>query len=99
VVLTRRVVVGSMPRNDLGTRKVVMMSVGDTGMRTLGLVTRDHFKDLPSGLGGDGVVAVYVPFSYQVGGFTVFVPCDRLTVLDMSLEDAMHFIVTAGATR
>jgi hypothetical protein len=48
--------------DDLGTRKMVMMSVGDTGMRTPGLVTRDHLDDLPSGLGGEGVVAVYIPF-------------------------------------
>ncbi|QNN21845.1 DUF502 domain-containing protein [Planctomycetales bacterium ZRK34] len=85
--------------DERGARKVVMVCIGDTGIRTLGLLTRDHFDDLPPGLGGEGIVAVYIPFSYQIGGITVFVPRDRVTALDMSLEEAMRFIVTAGAKR
>lgn len=41
---------------------------------------------------------MYVPFSYQIGGFTLILPSERVEPLDMSLEDAMRFIVTAGAT-
>jgi uncharacterized membrane protein len=84
--------------NGLGVvGNVVMVSIGDTGIRTIGLLTRDRFDDLPAGLGSEGSVAVYLPFSYQIGGFTVFVPRERVEPLDMRLEDAMRFIVTAGA--
>lgn len=77
--------------------QVVMVSIGDTG-RAVGLLTRERFDSLPTGLGGEGHVAVYVPFSYQIGGFTLILPRERVEPLDMSLEDAMRFIVTAGAT-
>jgi uncharacterized membrane protein len=41
-------------------------------------------------------VAVYLPMSYQVGGYTLFLPRSALTPIDMSREDAMRFILTAG---
>ena len=78
-------------------RKVVMITLDAMGTRAIGILTRDRFDDLPPGMGGENIVAVYVPYSYQIGGLTVFVPRDRVQVLDMDLEDAMRFIVTAGA--
>ncbi len=78
------------------TSKVVMVSLGETGIRVVGLLTREQFDDLPPGLGGEGDVAVYVPYSYQIGGFTLIVPRERVQPLDMRLEDAMRFIMTAG---
>jgi uncharacterized membrane protein len=69
---------------------------GDTAMRLLGFVTRADFADVAKGLGGDGDVAVYLPMSYQIGGYTVFVPRSTLSPVDMSREDAMKFILTAG---
>jgi len=76
--------------------KVVMVSFGDTGIRVVGLLTRETFGDLPPGLGGEEDVAVYVPYSYQIGGFTLIVPRRQIQPLDMRLEDAMRFVVTAG---
>jgi uncharacterized membrane protein len=40
---------------------------------------------------------VFFPYSYQVGGFTMILPRTSVQPLDMRLEDAMRFIVTAGA--
>lgn len=67
------------------------------GMRFVGLVTREHFDDLPSGVGCDGEVAVFIPLSYQIGGVTMIIPKSQVQPLDMSVEDAMRFVVTAGA--
>jgi len=78
------------------TSKVVLVSLGNTGIRVVGLLTRGRFDDLPSGLGGEGEVAVYVPYSYQIGGFTLIVPRDQVQPLDMRLEDAFRFILTRG---
>ena len=64
-------------------------------MRLLGFITRSEFDDLP-GIAGTDEVAVYLPMSYQVGGYTVFVPRSAITPVDMSREDAMKFILTAG---
>jgi uncharacterized membrane protein len=35
---------------------------------------------------------------YQIGGFTVFVPRSAIEPLDMSVEDAMRFTLTAGVS-
>ncbi len=76
--------------------QVVMVTLGDTGFRVLGFVTRQDFSDAPPGLGDTDTVAVYLPMSYQIGGYTLLMPRSALQPLDMSIEDAMRFAVTAG---
>jgi uncharacterized membrane protein len=79
-------------------RKAVIVAVGNTSLRFIGLITREDFNDLPAGIGGDDTVAVYVPMSYQIGGFTTIVPRSAVQPIDMSIEQAMRFAVTAGMT-
>jgi uncharacterized membrane protein len=75
--------------------KVVAVSLPGWEMRLLGFITRDNFSDLPN-IGGDDEVAVYLPMSYQIGGYTVLLPRERVQPVDMSREDAVKFILTAG---
>jgi uncharacterized membrane protein len=77
-------------------RRAVMVTVGNTSLRLIGFITREDFGDLPAGIGGDGNVAVYLPMSYQIGGFTTMVPRSAVQPIDMSIEQAMRFAVTAG---
>lgn len=79
-----------------GTLQVVALTLPGTKMRVLGFVTRSDFNGLPSGIAGPGEVAVYLPMSYQVGGYTVFMPRDQLQTIDMPKEAAMRFVLTAG---
>ena len=37
--------------------------------------------------------------SYQLGGFTVVVPREKVREIDMSVEDALRFCVTAGVSQ
>jgi len=67
------------------------------GMEQIGFLTRDGFDDQPE-IGADKV-AVYLPMSYQLGGFTVILPRDAVRRLSMPFEDAMRFCVTAGVSR
>jgi uncharacterized membrane protein len=76
--------------------KAVMVAVGNTSLRLIGFITREDFRDLPAGIGGDDTVAVYLPMSYQIGGFTTMVPRSAVQPIDMSIEQAMRFAVTAG---
>ena len=64
--------------------------------RILGFVMRNDFDDLPEGIARKDEIAVYLPMSYQIGGFTVFVPRSAVTEVKMSREEAMKFILTAG---
>ena len=76
--------------------QVVSVKLPGTDWRLLGFVTRAEFDDLPAGIGAAGEIAVYLPMSYQVGGYTAIVPRDSARPVEMSREDAMKFILTAG---
>jgi uncharacterized membrane protein len=75
--------------------QVVAIDVPGMG-RLLGFVTRTEFADLPGNAVKEGEVAVYLPMAYNIGGYTVFLPRDRIEPVEMSREDAMKFILTAG---
>ncbi len=77
-------------------RKVVVVTL-ENGLELLGFQTRDDFGDLP-GIDA-GRVAVYLPMSYQLGGFTVVVARDRVREVAMGVEEALRFCVTAGVAR
>jgi uncharacterized membrane protein len=81
---------------DADALQVVSVTLPGTGMRALGFVSRSDFSDLPAGIGREGEVAVYLPMSYQIGGYTLFMPRAQAVAVDMSREDAMKFILTAG---
>lgn len=78
--------------------RVVMVSIGP-GVRVIGFVTRDDFRNLPAGIGDANTVGVYLPMSYQLGGYLVMVAKDAVAPVDMSMEDALRFAVTAGMGR
>src|ERR1700732_1283514 len=86
---------GSGEKRDL--QRVVVAHFGD--VPAIGFVTRE---DVPAALqahGGDDWVTVYFPMSYAFGGYTLYLPRDRIQPLDISVEDAMRLAITAGLTR
>jgi uncharacterized membrane protein len=76
--------------------QVVSVTFPGTTWKLLGFVTRAEFTDLPEGIGTSAEIAVYLPMSYQIGGYTLIVPRDSVKPVAMSREDAMKFILTAG---
>ena len=74
----------------------VELEFGGVPMRLLGFVTRSDFRGLPEGIGSEGDIAVYLPLSYQIGGYTVIVPRSAVQPVDISTHRAMGFIVTGG---
>lgn len=76
----------------------VDLNFGGTPMRMIGFVTRSDFSDLPQGIGEEGEIAVYLPLSYQIGGYTVIVPRTVVKPVNMSTHRAMGFVVTGGMT-
>ena len=83
-------------QNDSEALQVVTVTLPGSNLRLMGFVTRDEFSDLPEGIAEPGEVAVYLPMSYQVGGYTVFMPRSQLSPVQMSREQAMRFVLTAG---
>lgn len=70
----------------------VLVNVGDD-LTLVGFLTQTDPQSLIPEL-ESGRVAVYMPMSYQIGGYTVLVKPDRLTHLDMPLDAAMRLAVT-----
>ena len=81
-----------------GMLQVVSVQYPGTHMKLIGFITRHDFSDLPTGVAGADEVAVYLPMSYQVGGYMVVVPRAQVTPIDMARDEAMRFVLTAGMT-
>jgi uncharacterized membrane protein len=76
-------------------QKVVLVQF-DGGKEVLGLVTREHFNDLDSNLKiSVEKVAVYVPMSYGLGGYTLLVHKTQVTPIQIPVEKAMSLALTA----
>jgi uncharacterized membrane protein len=73
---------------------VVLIDI--SGIKLVGLVTRESFKELPAGMGEDDDIVVYLPFGYQIGGHTVIISRSKVKRIDMTVEEGMRFCVTAG---
>lgn len=75
-------------------KSTVLVDMGMNGIKMLGLVTRDDFKDLALGAVLENRVAVFIPFSYGLGGYTVLVERSKITEIDMPAEKAMSLAIT-----
>jgi uncharacterized membrane protein len=75
-------------------RRVVLGHFGDAV--AIGFVTRDDASELGLGTATEGTIAVYFPMSYQIGGYTLLLPRDRVEPLDIPIETAMRLVLTGG---
>jgi uncharacterized membrane protein len=78
--------------------QAVAVSIGDTGMTVIGFVTQAVPERLPEGFREEDSILVYLPLSYMIGGYAVLVPRSAVRPLDMNMEEAMRFTLTAGVT-
>jgi uncharacterized membrane protein len=86
------------PDRQSGFRRVVLVRMPGHEFQIIGFITREHFDDLPLKPDFEEPVAVYMPMSYQIGGYTIFVPKSALTPLDIGFEDAMRLALTGAIT-
>ncbi|MFT6926563.1 MAG: putative membrane protein [Psychromonas sp.] len=79
-------------------QQVVAVTIGDTDMQVIGFVTQAEPAKLPKDFREDDCIIVYLPLSYMIGGYAVLIPRSRVRPLDMKIEEAMRFTLTAGIT-
>jgi len=79
-----------------GFNQVVAVRIQD--MRLIGFVTTEDPKGLPGTTDGEKIIGVYLPMSYGIGGYTVYLPKAQVEPLDMSLEDAMRITLSGGVS-
>ena len=65
------------------------------GTRLVGIVTRETFDDLKWNVETEGDIAIFLPLSYQIGGFTVLMPRSKVKPVEMTIEEALRFTMTA----
>ena len=85
---------GSGEKRDL--QRVVLAQFAD--VHAIGFVTREDVPSVLNAHGGRDWVTVYFPMSYAFGGYTIYLPRERVQPLDISVEDAMRLAITAGLT-
>ena len=83
------------PKKD-GMGQVV--AVNFNGMEMIGFITQEDTARLPESFQSDGSVLVYLPMSYMIGGFTALIPEKNIRACDMTMDEAMRFVLTAGIT-
>lgn len=76
--------------------KVALVTVPGTNMKSLGFITTDNVEALHEPLSDH--VAVYIPQTFQVAGFTFLIPKHDVEIIDVKPEDAMKFILSGGMT-
>ena len=75
-----------------------VVSVTLNGMELVGFVTQEDPQRLPPSFRDRDCVLVYLPMSYMVGGYTILVPRNEIRPLQMTRDEAMRFVLTAGIT-
>ena len=79
--------------------KVVMVQLPNLPFRLVGFITVDNLAAVGMAQSTDvDTVAVYLPMSYQIGGYTILLPRSCLVEVDMTFEEAMRFLITAGVS-
>lgn len=76
-------------------KSVVSVDIGND-MHLIGFVTGEESGKRFFSDGSTDKVGVYLPMSYQIGGYTLYVERDRITPLNMGVEEAMRIIITGG---
>lgn len=76
------------------TSKVVLYKLPGQDVRMLALLTNEHPIGLPAHH-AKGMVAIWLPMSYQLGGYMLYVPAEAIEPIEMSVEQLMKLAATA----
>ena len=76
--------------------KVALVTIPGTEMKSLGFITAEDLENFYTPL--KNYVAVYIPQSFQVAGFTFLLPKEQVQIIEVKPEDAMKFILSGGMT-
>jgi len=84
------------------SQQVVLVDLQGMG-QMIGIITSDQLPgkiaELVNDTSSEKLLTVYLPMSYMVGGFTLFLPESKIKRLDWSFEEAMRFAITAGVSQ
>lgn len=82
------------PSETRRANQVVAVRPPGTPVQLVGFIMREDLEGLPAPLAAADSVAVYLPMSYQIGGYTAFVPREWVQPLEIGVEAAMREALT-----
>lgn len=87
-----------MSGKDFADESVVLVTLPNSSLRLIGIVTKKSGKknDRLSELLQEDQVAVFLPMSYNVGGYMIVVDKDCVESIDMKPADALQLTISAG---
>ncbi len=74
--------------------KPVLVKISDETSQ-IGFLTQNSLTDL--GI-KEGLISVYIPFSFSIMGNLYIVPRENITILDSSPTETMKFVISGGVT-
>jgi len=77
--------------------RAVLYKVPGAGMTVLGILTNDQPGKVNEAA-GEKRVAVFLPFSYMLGGPTIFVSPDDVLEVDLTVDQALKLCTTASVS-
>ena len=87
------------PDSKFALSKVVLVKLPGQDYQMIGFVTREDFGSLPFDVSVDDPIAVYLPMSYMIGGYTLFLPRSCLVPVDLSFEEGMKLVLTGAVSK
>ena len=84
------------------SNQVVVVTMPGTEIKLIGLVTRENLVGIipeENEESLESMISVYIPMSYMVGGYTIFVHEKSIKRIDMSVEEAMKNSLLAWLTK
>jgi uncharacterized membrane protein len=77
-------------------KRVVLWKIGPA--QAIGFVTEEDVNSKLFGERAAELVAVYFPMSYQIGGYTLYLPKAELEETTLSVEEAMRLVLIGGVS-
>ena len=77
-------------------KRVVLWRFGTA--QVIGFVTEEQVNPKLFGASHEELVAVYFPMSYQIGGYTLYLPKDELRETELSVEEGMRLVLIGGVS-
>lgn len=82
--------------NQLAFKKAVLVEYPSKGVWSLGFITNESFKEAKEKTQQE-LLNIYIPFvPNPLTGFIAFIPRRDVTVLDISIKEAMKLIISGG---
>jgi uncharacterized membrane protein len=83
------------PSDEKDTSKVVKVLLPNQAFELVGLLTQEQLDKINGIEFAEDKVAVFIPMSYALGGYTIFVSREHLVITELKVEEAMKLALTS----